>query len=55
MVSRTIANANDFHGVGLQEMRGVGKLCFGKDPSVDTTTLVDQGIFTIFTASVSDA
>lgn len=44
-----------FHGVGIQEMRGIGKLRFGKDAAVDTTTPVDQGVYTIFTAAVADA
>ncbi len=43
------------HGVGLQEIRGIGKLRFGKDASVDTTTLVDMGVSTIYTAAVADA
>lgn len=41
--------------MGVQEMRGIGKLVFGKDPAVDTTNLVDQGVATIFTAAVADA
>jgi N4-gp56 family major capsid protein len=56
--TKTTTNVRDygfFHGVGIQEIRAVGKLVFGKDPSVDTTTLVDQGIYTIFTAAVADA
>lgn len=56
--SRTTTNVRDynyFHGVGLQEIRGIGKLTFGKDATVDTTNLVDQGIFTIFTAAVADS
>jgi len=44
-----------FHGVGIQEIRAIGKLTFGKDAAVDTTTLVDQGVFTIFSAAVADA
>lgn len=44
-----------FYGVGIQEIRGIGKLQFGKDASVDTTTLVDQGVYTIYTAAVADA
>lgn len=55
---KTTTNVRDygyFHGVGLQEIRGIGKLQFGKDASVDTTTLVDQGVFTIYTAAVADA
>lgn len=53
--SRT--NLRDYsfsHGIGVQEIRAVGKLRFGKDATVDTTTPVDQGIFTIFTASEPD-
>jgi N4-gp56 family major capsid protein len=55
--SHTTTNVRDygyFHGVGLQEIRGIGKLCFGRDAAVDTTTEVDQGIFSIFTAAVAD-
>jgi N4-gp56 family major capsid protein len=55
--TRTTTNVRDysyFHGVGVSEIRGIGKLCFGRDPNVDTTTLVDQGVFTIFTPAVSD-
>jgi N4-gp56 family major capsid protein len=56
--SKTTTNVRDygyFHGVGVQEIRGIGKLMFGRDPAVDTTTLVDQGVFTMFTAAVADA
>lgn len=56
--TRTTTNVRDygyFHGIGLQEIRGVGKLQFGRDPSADTTTLVDQGIFSLFTTSTADA
>ena len=35
-----------FHGVGLSEMRGIGKLRWGVDPTVDTTKPVDAGIVT---------
>lgn len=55
--SRTTTNVRDygyFHGVGVQEIRAVGKLEFGRDPNVDTTTLVDQGVYSIFTPAVSD-
>lgn len=54
----TTTNVRDygfFTGVGVEEMRGIGKLQFGKDPSVDTTTLVDQGVYTLYTAAVADA
>src|SRR4249919_4377239 len=44
-----------FHGIGLQEIRGIGKLRFGTDPTVDTTKPVDAGIVSVFTAAVADA
>jgi N4-gp56 family major capsid protein len=44
-----------FHGIGIQEIRGIGKLRFGTDPSVDTTKPVDSGLMTIFTTAVADA
>lgn len=56
--TKTTTNTRDYnfmHGVGLQEMRGIGKLRFGKDATVDQTAPVDQGIFTIFTAATGDA
>ena len=43
------------HGVGIQEIRGIGKLRFGIDPTVDTTKPADNGIFTIYTSAVADA
>jgi hypothetical protein len=43
------------HGVGLQEMRGIGKLRFGTDATVDQTAPKDAGIFTLFTTSTADA
>jgi N4-gp56 family major capsid protein len=42
-------------GVAIQEIRGIDKLRFGIDASVDLTAPVDNGIFTIFTTAVSDA
>ena len=39
------------HGVGIQEMRGIGKLRFGTDPTVDTTKPVDAGMVSVFTAA----
>jgi hypothetical protein len=57
-MTKTTTNVRDydyFHGVGVSEVRAVGKLTFGKDPATDTTTLVDQGIFSIWTAAVADA
>ena len=44
-----------FHGCGISEMRGIGKLRFGVDPTVDTTKPVDAGIVTVYTAAVGDA
>jgi N4-gp56 family major capsid protein len=55
---KSTTNTRDYgymHGVGIQEIRGIGKLRFGVDPSVDTTKPVDNGIFTIFTTAVADA
>jgi N4-gp56 family major capsid protein len=57
-LTKSTTNTRDYdfmHGVGIQEIRAVGKLVFGKDPAVDTTSLVDQGVATIFTAAVADA
>ena len=42
------------HGVGVQEMRGVGKLRFGIDPTTDTTQPVDAGVYTLWSAAVGD-
>jgi N4-gp56 family major capsid protein len=56
--TKTTTNVRDygfFSGVGIQEIRAIGKLRFGKDASVDTTTPVDQGIYTVFTSAVADA
>lgn len=56
--TKTTTNVRDygfFNGVGTSEIRGIGKLCFGRDPSADLTTLVDQGVYSIFTAAVADA
>lgn len=43
------------HGAGIMEIRGVQKLRFGKHATVDTTTPVDNGVFTIVTTAVGDA
>lgn len=42
------------HGVGVQEIRGIEKLRFGTDPSVDTTTPRDHGVLTGFFAAAAD-
>ena len=55
---KSTTNTRDYgymHGVGIQEMRGIGKLRWGVDPTVDTTKPVDAGIVTIYTAAVADA
>jgi N4-gp56 family major capsid protein len=55
---KSTTNTRDYgymHGVGIQEIRGIGKLRFGVDPTVDQTKPVDSGIFTIFTTAVADA
>jgi hypothetical protein len=43
------------HGVGIQEIRGIGKLRFGTDATVDTTANKDAGMVTVFTSAVADA
>jgi len=56
--TKTTTNTRDYnfmHGVGLQEMRGIGKLRFGKHASVEDSEPVDQGMVTIFTTSTADA
>jgi len=44
-----------FNGVGVSEIRGIGKLRWGTDPTVDKTKPVDAGIVTIVSAGVADA
>lgn len=56
--TKATTNTRDYgymHGVGIMEMRGIGKLRFGTDGSVDETAPKDAGMVTIFTASVGDA
>jgi len=56
--TKAITNERDygfFSGVGVQEIRGVSKLRFGVDPTVDQTKPVDNGIVTIWSASEPDA
>jgi N4-gp56 family major capsid protein len=55
---KSTTNTRDYgfmHGVGIQEIRGIGKLRFGTDPTTDTTAPKDNGIMTIFTTAVADA
>lgn len=56
--TKTTTNVRDydyFHGVGVSEIRAVGKLRFGKDAAVETTSPVDQGVFTVFATAIADA
>jgi N4-gp56 family major capsid protein len=56
--TQTSTNTRDYgfmHGVGISEMRGIGKLRFGTDATVDGTLPKDAGMVTVFTASVADA
>jgi len=51
-------NTRDYgymHGVGIQEIRGIGKLRFGTDPTTDEVKPVDNGIVTVFVATPADA
>lgn len=55
---KSTTNTRDYgymHGVGIQEMRGLGKLRWGVDPTVDTTKPVDAGVVSVFTTAVADA
>ena len=56
--TRSTTNTRDYnfmHGVGIQEIRSIGKLRFGVDPTTDTTKPVDAGIVTVYTPAVADA
>lgn len=56
--SKTTTNTRDYgfmHGVGVQEMRGIGKLRWGTDATVEDTAPKDAGIVTMFTSSVADS
>jgi len=56
--TKSTTNTRDYgfmHGVGIQEIRGIGKLRFGTDATTDQSTPVDAGIHTIWTAAVADA
>ena len=53
-----ITNERDYgfaHGTGVMEIRGVAKMRFGTDPTVDQTKPVDHGVFTIWSAAEPDA
>jgi N4-gp56 family major capsid protein len=56
--TKTTTNVRDygyFSGVGIQEMRGIGKLRFGTDGTTEDSTPKDAGIVTMFMSSVADA
>ena len=56
--TKAITNERDygfFSGTGVMEIRGVAKLRFGTDPTVDQTKPVDNGVFTLWSAAVADA
>ena len=56
--TKTTTNTRDYgymHGVGIMEMRGIGKLRFGTDATTETSLPKDAGMVTVFTASVADA
>jgi len=55
--TKAITNNLDYgfvHGAGVMEIRGVQKLRFGTDASVDKTAPVDNGVFTIWTSAIAD-
>lgn len=54
---RSTTDVRDYgfrRGVGVQEMRGIEKLLFGKGPD-DLDDLVQHGVVTVYTAGVADA
>jgi N4-gp56 family major capsid protein len=56
--TKVITNSRDygfFQGTGVEEIRGVQKLRFGTDPTVDTTKPVDNGSMAIFSSAPPDA
>lgn len=56
--STTSVNVRDYgwaSGCAVSEIRGVAKLTFGTDGTVDTTTLKDHGLVTGYMAAVADA
>jgi N4-gp56 family major capsid protein len=55
--AKSTTNVRDydwFHGVGISEIRGIGKLRFGTDATTDQTAPVDAGIVTLVNAAVAD-
>lgn len=55
--TKSTTNVRDYgfrHGVGVQEIRGIEKLLFGKGTG-DTDDLVQHGVVTVYTSAVADA
>lgn len=55
--TKTTTDVRDYgfrHGVGVQEIRGIEKLLFGKGAG-DTDDLVQHGVVTVYAAGVADA
>lgn len=55
--TKTTTNGRDYgfrNGVGVQEIRGIEKLLFGKGDD-DTANLVQHGVVTVYAAAVADA
>ena len=55
--TKSTTNVRDYgfqHGVGIQEIRGIGKLQFPRSQT-DQTDMVDQGTLTMFTSAAADA
>lgn len=56
--TRSTTNDRDYgfrHGVGVQEVRGIQKLRFGRQPGADGATPTDNGVVSVFVAGVADA
>ena len=55
---KTTGNTRDYgfrHGVGIQEIRGIQKLRFGRSTGTDAQYPVDQGVVTLFVSAQADA
>ncbi len=56
--TKSTTNVRDYgfrNGVGVQEMRGIQKLMFGKSSTAEFGNPVQNGIVTVFTSAVADA
>ncbi|MGK4845971.1 hypothetical protein, partial [Salmonella enterica] len=55
--TKSTTNVRDYgyrNGVGVQEIRGVQKLTFGKGTN-DTDNQIQHGVLTVYAAAVGDA